>query len=271
MSTIEQLFHAAGAYDCLAPFYDDFTAGYAHERWIGAIERRVGNFEVAGRRALDVACGTGKSTGPLIAHGYTVTGCDISAGMIEEAKRKFPAQADDFLVGDIRDLPRLGEYDLILCLDDAINYLHSEADLEAAFVSVRRVLAPDGVFVFDLNSLSTYRTSFAQAIVRDGDGVFFTWRGRSAATIGPGDLASAAIEVFAEREDGLWERRTSVHVQRHHPRETVLAALREAGLDCRAVVGQLPGGQLEDNATEEGHIKLLYFAQRGVVGSHRPV
>ena len=29
------------AYDSLAPYYDQFTLGYAHEAWVAAIEQRA--------------------------------------------------------------------------------------------------------------------------------------------------------------------------------------------------------------------------------------
>ena len=175
MSATTEPHQAAAAYDVLAPYYDHFTAGYAYEPWIAAIERRALRLGLRGRRALDLACGTGNSTGPLLARGYSVLACDISPAMIEQARRKYPQHADSFLVADIRDLPNLGEFDLVLCLDDAINYLLSQRELEEAFGSVARLLSPSGVFAFDVNSLRTYRTSFAEDTVREGDGVLLAW------------------------------------------------------------------------------------------------
>lgn len=262
MTQLAQLDRTADAYDCLAPYYDEFTTGYAHEDWVEAIERRAVELGLRGWRALDIACGTGKSTAPLLARGYSVLACDISTEMVHEAQRKFPAHEQSFVVADMRELPPLGEFDLILCLDDAVNYLLSDDELEATFEGVAASLSPDGIFAFDLNSLQTYRSSFAQAIIRHTDGIFFGWRGESATTVEPGEIAAATLEIFAEREDGLWERRSSRHVQRHHPPETVRRALAHAGLECCAVAGQLAGAQLEADADEQRHIKLVYFAQR---------
>jgi SAM-dependent methyltransferase len=216
----------------LGPYYDDFTAGYAYGPWIDAIERRAVGLGLRGRRALDLACGTGNSTGPLLARGYSVLACDISAVMIEQARRKYPRQADSFFVADMRDLPDLGEFDLVLCLDDAINYLLSERDLEEAFRAVARVLSPAGVFAFDLNSLLTFRTSFAEDTVRERDGVLLAWRGESEPTFGRGEIGAATVAIFSERADGLWERTTMRHVQRHHAPDSVRAALARAGLEC---------------------------------------
>jgi hypothetical protein len=79
----------------------------------------------------------------------------------------------------MRNLPELGEFDLILCLDDAVNYLWSADELAAAFSCAARVLAPSGIFAFDVNSLRTYRTTFSLDTVREGDGVLLAWKGES--------------------------------------------------------------------------------------------
>ena len=249
-------------YDCLAPFYDQFTTGYAHEPWVAAIEHQASLLGLDGTRALDIACGTGNSTVPLISRGYSVTGCDISPKMIQEARHKLPDRAASFLVADMRELPALGEFDLVLCLDDGVNYLLSDTELEDTFAGVARLLSPRGVFAFDVNSLLTYRTSFAETFVTEADGRLFAWRGEATSSVQPGELASASVEIFAARESGLWERHSMRTVQRHHPRQAIDAALSAAGLRCCAILGQHPGAVLEGVADETRHIKLVYFACR---------
>jgi SAM-dependent methyltransferase len=262
MSPIAAANAAAIGYDCIAPFYDRFTAAYAYEPWIAAIEERAFAHGLRGRRALDLACGTGKSTLPLISRGYEVRGCDISEEMIRRARQKLPELADAFSVADMRHLPELGEFDLVLCLDDAVNYLLDDAELEAAFAGVAGVLAPGGIFAFDVNSLLTFRTSFAETEVREDDDLLFAWRGEGSPALQAGEGASATVEIFAQRGDGLWQRHTMRHVQRHHPRQAIQSALDNAGLECCAVYGQHRGAILEDQADEESHIKLVYLARR---------
>jgi SAM-dependent methyltransferase len=251
---------AAAGYDCLAPFYDRFTAHYAYEPWVEGIEREAISLGLSGWRALDLACGTGKSTEPLLRRGYSVVACDISEEMINQARRKLPDHADAFLVADMRDLPPLGEFDLVLCLDDAINYLLTQDELEAAFAGVADLLAPDGVFAFDVNSLFSYRTAFAEVAVYDTSDVFFAWRGEGTPEQEPGEVSSASVEIFAEREDGLWERHTMRHVQRHHTPEAVAAALESAGMRLRSTLGQHRGARLERTVDEDTQIKLVHFA-----------
>src|SRR3954453_9117831 len=122
---------AVAAYELLAPFYDLYTHDYAHEDLLGEIEAIALEHGLGGRRLLDVGCGTGKSFLPMLARGYEVTACDISPAMVERALRKVAGRAR-VVVADMRALPRLGQFDLITCLDDAVNYLLDEGELATA-------------------------------------------------------------------------------------------------------------------------------------------
>jgi len=249
---------ARGAYEEFAPFYDAFTADYEHDLWLTRIEAEARRLGLAGRRLLDLGCGTGKSFMPLLRRGYRVTGCDLSPAMAERARWRARGVAR-VVVADMRELPALGAFDLVTCLDDGLNYLTSEAELAAAFAGVARNLADGGLFVFDLNSLATYRTVFAADDVVSSGGTVFAWRGEGDPYAAPGALASAVIEVLP---DGV-HRAGAVtrHVQRHHPPPVVERLLRFAGLQLLDLVGQSPGARLERPPDEGRHSKLLYFTR----------
>src|SRR3954454_17427549 len=255
---LEEPNHVVASYARLAPFYDQFTAGYDYETWTEALETLARAHGLRGRRLLDVACGTGKSFVAFLAHGYDVTACDISAEMVAMAKEKPETSGARLLVADMRELPDLGRFDLITCLDDSLNYLLEETELRAALTGMRRSLAPDGLVLFDCNSAAAYRTAFRSEFVREQDGLFFAWRGGGSVD---GGLASATIDIFARGEGG-WRRHRSDHVQRHFTRAAIERALRTAGLDLVAVCGQSPGGHIEAAADEHRHMKLVYVARR---------
>ena len=234
---------ARDAYEAFAPFYDAFTADYEYDLWLTRIEARARRLGLAGRRVLDVGCGTGKSFMPLLRRGYRITGCDLSPAMADRARRRAGGAAT-VVVADMRELPALGTFDLVTCLDDGLNYLTSEAELAAAFAGVARNLADGGLFVFDLNSLATYRTVFAAEDVVASGGTVFSWRGEGDPRAAPGSLASAVIEVLpdaGEHPAGAFTR----HVQRHHPPPVVKRLLRSAGLELNDLLGQSPGARLE--------------------------
>jgi SAM-dependent methyltransferase len=251
---------AAEAYGDLAPFYDELTREHDYEGWTRHLEETALRFGVGGTRLLDAACGTGKSFLPFLGRGYTVTGCDISPEMVALASAKAPAA--DVFVADVRELERVGSFDLVTCLDDSVNYLTGDGDLDAALAALARNVAPGGVLVFDVNTLSTYRTTVASDMTLDGPDVFLVWRGGCAGDEQPGCIAELVIEAFSENGSGLHERVTSRHTQRHYPRAEVESALARAGLTAVGVFGQLPDGSLDDLADEHLHHKLVYFAQR---------
>lgn len=255
------------AYEALAEHYDDFTAGYDHERWWQALSGLLTQHGWTGRDVLDAACGTGRSTVPLVARGYAVTACDLSPGMLARA-RAVLGDAAEVLEADVCALPDIGPFDLVTCLDDAVNYLVGDGALEAALCGFARVLRPGGFLVFDANTLRAYREAFARCHAVDGAGVFMCWRGEGMAS---GDRASATIEIFESAGDGLWRRRESRHEQRHHPQARVRALLAAAGFEVLAVVGQQPGCVLGPSAREDHDTKAVYVARRAPTERRGPM
>ena len=164
---------AREAYEAFAPYYDRYTELYGHEVWLANLEAIALGLGLSGRRVLDVGCGTGKSFMPMLARGYEVVACDISPAMVERARQRSGLADADVLVADMRDLPRLGTFDLATCLDDSLNYLLSDEELEDTLAGVARNLRPGGLFIFDMNSLAVYENLFSQdAVIETGEAMF---------------------------------------------------------------------------------------------------
>jgi SAM-dependent methyltransferase len=249
------------AYDALAPYYDRFTDGYAHPKLVGALAELARDHGLSGDRALDVACGTGKSSEPLAGLGYEVSGCDISPQMVERAQERLGSRRTVF-VADMRSLPDVGPFDLITCLDDSVNYLLSVGDLRRSLRSMAARLRPGGQVIFDTNTIGTYRHGFSADFVMDSGDTLFCWRGRTASNAPAGSVCEATLEVFERRDHGAVDRVTSAHRQRHHAPDAVREAIATAGLRLRAVRGMLPGGALSGTPNEEVQPKLVYLAER---------
>jgi SAM-dependent methyltransferase len=248
---------AAAAYDALAPAYDELTSHHRYEEWTRDLERLALAHGLSGRRLLDVGCGTGKSFIPFLARGYAVTACDCSPGMLARARSKPAAARARLLCADMRRMAGLdGEFDLITCIDDCLNHLLDEDDLSAAFGEVRRLLAPAGVYLFDLNSLMTYRTLFAGTSAIESDAGRFALSGEAAPDSPPGSVCALRIEAVVRGVTGV-----SRHVQRHHPPATVRRLLDDAGLACTAVRGQRGDGGIDDDLDELSHTKAIYIAR----------
>jgi SAM-dependent methyltransferase len=253
---------ALEAYEALAPFYDRYTELYDYDLWLANLESVAIGLGLEGRRLLDVGCGTGKSFLPLLARGYDVVACDVSPEMVARARERAPSGSAEVIVADARELPDLGPFDLVTCLDDCLNYLLSDEELAAALEGASRNLRPGGFLIFDLNSLATYRGFFSLDAVSEAGGALFCWRGETDPEAGPRALATATIEVFSTEDGEGWTRTSSRHVQRHHPFALVNEKLDDAGLELVEVFGQFTGAQLEQPADEQRHAKVVYFARK---------
>jgi SAM-dependent methyltransferase len=262
--------HARVAYDAFAPFYDDFTADHDDVSWTGLLLRSAEAHGLAGRRLLDVGCGTGRTIAPMVARGFVATGCDISPAMVAHARARLEGDAR-IEVGDMRSLGRLGAFDLVWSLGDSCNYLQSAAELEAAFGGFRRNLAPGGVVVIDLNTLRLFRCLYSSLIAIPGPRRVLLLDGHGAPDLAPGGRAEVWIDRLEAGDDGRWRRARTVHHHRHHPFATVVRALRAAGLDPIAALGAEPDGTLARELDEERHHKAVFIARdrRAEAGGRR--
>jgi SAM-dependent methyltransferase len=255
--------HSRGAevaYEAIAPVYDDFTAHHNYELWLGNLLPELNRHGLRGNRLLDVACGTGKSFIPMLQRGWQVTACDISAAMVELARAKVGDQAA-LSVADMRKLPSFGEFDLVWCLDDAVNYLLSGEELELALSGMRRNLAPSGLLLFDVNALQAYRTFFAEEVEMEKDGRRLVWKGRASADAEPGSISEASFEVLPPQGGDGPLIPAEIHRQRHFPEAEVLAALEAAGLECLEVFGHGHDAVLKQPLRDEVHSKAVYIAR----------
>ena len=245
------------AYDAIAPVYDDLGGGDVYAGWLGGIERLALEHGLAGRRLLDVACGTGSSFLPLLARGYEVTACDASPAMAACARAK-AGPAARVVVADMRRLPLLGSFDLVTCLDDGLNHLTDPHDVLAALEGMRRNLAPEGLIAFDVALVAAYAEA-ADAVL-ESPGHLVGRRGAAARLERPGATVELVVDVFSRRGDGAWDRHQMRQRHRHYPVSHVVALLEEAGLRVVTARGQRRGGVLTATLDEERDRKAFFLA-----------
>ncbi len=142
------------------PFGDAYAAAYdwlyGSKDYAGEcdlIERLLARHGAPGpRRLLDLGCGTGNHAFPLASRGHAVTGVDRAPAMLDHARAKLeqgPGQPQ-FLEGDLRSVIIPGTFDAVLMMFAVLGYQHDDTDLMAALATVRRHLAPGGLFLFDV-------------------------------------------------------------------------------------------------------------------------
>lgn len=254
---------ALRTYEPLAPLYDRYTAVDDYARWSELLDTLLRQWGVPGRRLLDIACGTGKSSDAFATRGYMVTACDLSAAMLSVACAKDRETSIDFFTADMRHLPQdLPTFDVAVCMDDAINHLLSERDLLAAFTQVERILHAGGLYVFDVNTLATYRGWYAETHILEDDTTVFLWQGRARPDHPPGGLARADLTAFRATSHSAWHRLDAPHVQRHHSPALLHQLLVKAGLRPLATYGLYQSGRLTPRLDETKQTKAILLACR---------
>lgn len=246
------------AYEAFAPVYNEFNHLNDYEMWLGEV--LLPELEKHGLRqgrVLDVACGTGRAFGPLLRRGWQVTGCDLSPGMLARAKGEAGDQVE-LSVADMRELPVFGEFELVIALNDPINYLFTGADLERALACMRANLADDGLLLFDSNSISTYRSVYSTEVRNvEYEGRHWTWR-----AVGKIDDSSVVFENLIEGDD---IDQPINHREHFWSESEVRAAMKSAGLDCLATLGMWEqDGQvvLTDPPDEDEHYKIVFIGAK---------
>jgi SAM-dependent methyltransferase len=206
-------------YERLSTIYDSGWGDFSRQ-YTGIINGLLTEQGIKRARILDLACGTGVLAIMLARKGHTVTGIDISPEMVRLAQSKSAGMSRiSFEVADMVDYESSGEYDVVLCTFDSINYVLSIKDLRRMLGNVAVALKPQGLFVFDSNTKWLYRHHHDTTQERELDGLSFIQECRYDAG------RSRAITRFLF-PDGTFEE----HTQRPYGMKELEPLLKTAGL-----------------------------------------
>jgi len=117
-------------YERVAVLYDKEEWGKFSLKYLDILNDLKNRYNFIPNSILDISCGTGDLVNELSKE-YEVVGSDISAEMINVAKKKYPHLI--FYVSDMVDLSLENKFDLILSPFDSVNYIIRQNNLERAF------------------------------------------------------------------------------------------------------------------------------------------
>lgn len=208
----------------VAPFYDELMQGVPYRMWVGYYLLLLSHLGVRPRRLLDVCCGTGTLSEMLADEGFSVEGFDLSAPMIEEARRKSAARGLPirYECMDAAELAMGTTYEGAFSFFDSLNYITDPDRLQAAITKVGEHLEPGGSFIFDLNTAYAFEAKmFDQKLLNPRAKLRYRWKG-------DWDPETRIIRV----DMTFWrggEEVHETHVQRAHSDEEVRSMLETAG------------------------------------------
>jgi SAM-dependent methyltransferase len=248
---------ALAAYEAFAPIYNEFNHLNDYEMWLGRnLLPELEKHGLKRGRALDVACGTGRAFAPLLKRDWEVRGCDLSPGMLKRAEQEAAGKVE-LGQADMRELPVYGEFELVLSLNDSLNYLIEEGDLERALAGMRANLADDGLLLFDVNAKSTYETgSWVPGNSREVEYEGRTWTWNPIGEVRPG--------IFETRIEGE-DVDTGIHLGRFLSEPEIRKAMNSAGLKCLAALSMTEVNLqviLHEPPDEDNDYKVIYIGRK---------
>ncbi|WP_454192172.1 class I SAM-dependent DNA methyltransferase [Paenibacillus sp. Marseille-Q7038] len=227
------------SYRKFAYVYDELMEDMPYPEWI-RFARIAWEKHGIPASVVELGCGTGSLTIPLVKSGFEVTGIDLSADMLSVARQKLeetPQGNRFFREGTIRwihqdmrnwELPE--PVDTVISFCDSINYLLKEEDIIRTFRQTYQGLKSGGTFLFDVHHPNTFiRYEEEQPFVLDEKSISYIWTCDL-------DRSSYEIEhhlsIFTRAEGSgpdVYHRFEEVHNQRAYDPEWMKRQLFEAG------------------------------------------
>lgn len=138
-----------------ADYYDALYRSKPYGREIGFVLKCLRKHGAQFDSILELGCGTGAYTERLVRHFRRVVGVDCSAAMLRRArakKRELKSELASRVAyrrEDLRTFRSREKFDVVAALFHVLSYQTRQRDLQAAFRTVARHVAPGGYFLFD--------------------------------------------------------------------------------------------------------------------------
>lgn len=212
-----------------APYYDKFMKKYVNYRsWVQYLLRIFRRYQVKPKLLLDVACGTGIPTIILARQGYRLIGVDRSETMLNVLRAKSDRMGQNLrlIQADMRDFTAPEPADVAYSLYDSVNYLLTPDDLKKCFHAVARNLKPNGLWVFDMNTIFGLATQWGDGnAVREVGDIYSVWQTR----FDPDTNISVLHLTFYVLEEGKRMRYDEIHEERGYRLGEIEQCLAVAG------------------------------------------
>ena len=223
------------AYGEFARVYDMFQDNVDYEAWGRWLKQQLASRGITDGLVLELGCGTGTMTELLAEAGYDMIGVDNSEEMLAEAMEKRVESGHDilYLLQNMQKFELYGTVRAVVSVCDSMNYITEEEDLEHVFSLVNNYLDPQGIFLFDMNTIYKYQTMIGDTTIAENrDEGSFIWENSYDEETG---INTYELTLFIPREDGLYEKDEEIHYQRAYSLEKIRELIEKAGLTFVAV------------------------------------
>lgn len=240
-------------YSYFAEFYDSLTYNVAYDKkadyLIELFQRHHHNTGLT----LDLACGTGSLTLELHQRGIDIFGADMSTDMLTVAQQKSAELNCQilFLRQKMQNLNLYGTIDTCICSLDSINHLPSSADVIKTFESVGKFLNPNGLFVFDANTVYKHRDILGDnCYIYDREDVFCAWQNNY---YEKNNKVMITLDFFVPQEKS-YQRYSEQFSEYAYTREEMTEMIEKAGLTLEAVYDDMSFDEPKSDSQREIYV-----------------
>lgn len=210
-------------YRQLSAVYDELMSNVPYDKWVNYVQACCRRFQVAGKKMLDLGCGTGTLTTLLDKH-FEMTGVDLSANMLTIARDKLPHVP--FFQQNMIELDLNDQFDIIVTFCDSLNYVTDESDVMTTFERVSDHLVNGGLFLFDVHSLYTIQSVYKDAtFAYDSEQVAYIWN----CFVEEDDRVEHDLTLFVKQHDEYYKRYDEWHIQKTFPIDKYKQMLSQTG------------------------------------------
>nr|WP_317378975.1 class I SAM-dependent methyltransferase [uncultured Faecalimonas sp.] len=218
------------AYTSFASVYDTFMDNIPYEEWAEYLSELLAEYEVTDGIVLDLGCGTGTLTELMAGRGFDMIGVDNSEEMLEIAMEKRAESGRDilYLLQDMREFELYGTVRVVISICDSLNYITEEEELEEVFRLVNNYLDPEGIFIFDFNTVYKYREILGdQTIAESREDCSFIWDNYY---YEEEQINEYELSLFLQEEGNLYRKYVETHYQKGYELETIKSLLERSGM-----------------------------------------
>ena len=234
------------SYTGFAEFYDLFMDNIPYEEWCIYLTNLLSEYGIKDGIVLDIGCGTGNITELLSKKGYDMIGIDNSEDMLSEAMEKRYDSGQDilYLCQDMREFELFGTVAAAVSICDSLNYILNYDELVQVFKLVNNYLDPDGIFIFDMNTIHKYEQMGDTVIAENREEGSFIWEN---SYFEQTHFNQYDLTIFAKDDDGRYTKFEETHIQRGYTLDEVKSALEDAGLIYLDSFGAFTKNPVSDN------------------------
>lgn len=217
------------SYAYFAEFYDTLTQNISYKSRGKYFYKLLKTLNKPDGILLDLGCGTGSLSEVMSDFSYDVIGIDASNEMLSIAitKKDISKKNILYICQPMENINLYGTVDVCICALDTLNHITDKNNLQKVFNKVSLFLNPDGVFIFDVNTIYKHKNILANnTFIYDFDDVYCVWQN----SYSNPHIININLDIFARQKNNIYEKFTEQFDERAYSHDEICEFINNTDL-----------------------------------------